>query len=223
MTTRPLTPEEITLITRTLADRGQHRDRLFVLLGACTGFRVSELLTLQWSQLVAADGQIVREVTIARRLLKGGRSERARAIRSRRVALGERARDAVADYLATLNCLPTPETHVFASRKGLIQPITRCHATWLLQEAARAAGIDASRVGAHSLRKVFARGVYAGSGCDLVLTQRLLGHTSPLTTARYLQTSDSELDEAVRDFDPLAPKQPAETIGGTNLNRLLAQ
>lgn len=223
VTTRPLTPEEITLITRTLADRGQHRDVLFVMAGASTGFRASELLTLQWGQLVAADGQIAREVTIARRLLKGGRGGRARAIRSRRVALGERAREAIADYLATLTSLPTPDTYVFRSRKGDNRPITRTQALHILKEAARLADIPTEQVGVHSLRKVFAKGVYAGSGCDLVLTQRLLGHTSPLTTARYLQTSDTELDEVVLGFDPLAAKPAAGSVATPNLNRLLAQ
>src|SRR5688572_15704020 len=122
-------------MARTLADRGQHRDRLFVLLGACTGFRVSELLTLQWGQLLDADGQVAREVTVTRRLLKGGRGTRARAIRSRRVALGERAREAVADSIATLPSLPTHETYVFTSRKGLNQPISREHAHYILKQA----------------------------------------------------------------------------------------
>lgn len=51
-------------------------------------------------------------MTIARRLLKRSRSERARAIRSRRVALGERTREAVANYLATLIFLPPGRTVV---------------------------------------------------------------------------------------------------------------
>src|SRR5204863_1060931 len=95
-----------------------HRSNAFLVLPVSTWFRVSELLTHHWGQLIAPAGQIAREVTVSRRLLKGGRGGRARAIKSRRVPLGERAREAVADFLDTLPCLPTPEAYVFVSRKG---------------------------------------------------------------------------------------------------------
>lgn len=46
----------------------------------------------------------------------------------------------------------------------------------------RACGVDAT---AHRLRHSFACRVYVASGGDLLKTQRLLGHASPTTTARY--------------------------------------
>jgi len=222
-TTRALTSEEIVLITRSLADRKKQRDVVLVLAGAGTGFRAAELLTLQWGQLVATDGQIAREVTVDRRLLKGGRGGRARAIRSRRVALGERVREAVADYLATLGCVPTPDTYVFRSRKGQ-GPITRTQALHILKEAARAAGIPNERVGMHSLRRTFAKGVYEHSGRCLITAQRLLGHSSPITSAKYLRdASQDDLDKVVLSFDPLAPSPTAGSVASPNLYRLLAQ
>jgi len=67
-----------------------------------------------------------------------------------------------------------------------------CRAT-----ACEACGIDATRVSTHSLRKTFARRIYVASGHDLITTQRLMGHTSPLTTSRYLETNSDELDRLV--------------------------
>lgn len=204
MVTRPFTPSELSALEQALLARGRHRDRLYLLLGVTTGFRSSELLTLTFGQLTAPDGHVAREVTISRRFLKGGRGGHARSIASRRVALGNRARTAIAQFLSTLSALPAAGAYVFASRKGSNRPITRCHAHFLLKALARELGLEASRLGTHSARKTFANGVFELSGHDLVRTQRLLGHTNPSTTARYISSSTEELDALATGFDPLA-------------------
>jgi integrase len=210
MTTRPLLPSEIALLERALAERGQHRDRLFLLLAVSTGFRVSELLTLRIGQLLDPRGGVARELTIERQDLKNGRSAaHKRFTRSRRVVLCPVARQAIEDHLATLNCPPPGEAPVFRSKKGEGQAIRRCQAHHVLKKIAGEVGIDPTRIGCHSARKAYARGLYAASGNDLLMTQRLLGHTSPLTTAAYLESSQEELDELALGFDPLAPTRPA--------------
>lgn len=221
-TTRALSANELTLLIRDLSSRGQNRDAIFILLGALTGFRASELLTLTWGQLLTPTGEVTSAVTISRRLLKGGRGGRARAIRSRRVVLGDRAREAVKSYLPTLTTVPHPEAFVFASRKGVNRPITRCHANFVLREAARVAGIDAERIGVHSLRRTFAKGVFQGSKFNLLVAQAALGHTSPITTARYLRASEAEVDHVVANFDPLAPRKIVAGAVRPDLTGLLA-
>ena len=206
MTTRALTPSEISRLSTALLELNRHRDRLFLLLAVTTGFRVSELLTLRFSQLLTAQGQVAKEVTITRRLMKGGHGVHAKSVRSRRVPLSETARTAVTDHLATLPALPTGDTFVFRSRKGLNRPITRWQAHAIMKTLARSAGLDATRVGCHSTRKTYARGLYDASGHDLIKTQRLLGHANPMTTARYLDTCEAELDTLVLGFDPLASR-----------------
>jgi len=46
----------------------------------------------------------------------------------------------------------------------------------------------------------FARRVYEASGHDLIRTQRALGHSSPVTTARYLETDADALDRLILDI-----------------------
>lgn len=203
MTTRTLTPPEIILLTQALETRHRHRDRLFLLLAVTTGFRVSELLTLRFSQLLTPKSQVAKEITVARRSMKGGHGPRAKAVRSRRVPLNETARSAVETCLATMPVRPAGGTFVFLSRNGDNRPITRCQAYMVMKTLAREAGLDASRVGCHSTRKTYARGLYEASGHDLIKTQRLMGHTNPMTTARYLDTSEAELDTLVLGFNPL--------------------
>jgi integrase len=55
-------------------------------------------------------------------------------------------------------------------------------------------------VSSHSLRKTFVGRVYRASGCDLIKTQRIVGHSSPIITARYLETDTDDLDQLVRSL-----------------------
>jgi integrase len=197
MTTRALRLEEVDLIDGHLAKAGRFRDRLIVILLVSTGFRVSEILTLTIGQVVAPDGQVARDICIARKDLKGGKGAHAKGVRSRRVPLNERARLAIGDYLASLKVHPTRETFLFRSQKGLNEPIRRCHAHKIVKSAARDAGVDATYVGCHSFRRSFAKQVFAASGHNLLAVQRLLGHRSPLTSAGYLSVDNDELDSLV--------------------------
>jgi integrase len=63
-----------------------------------------------------------------------------------------------------------------------------------LTEACRRCGIDVTRISTHSLRKTFVGRIYRASNHDLIATQRIVGHTSPTTTARYLETDSAQLD-----------------------------
>jgi len=204
MRTRAFTPDEVLALDQALLTRSKHRDRLFLTLALATGFRVSELLTLTFGQLLDEQGEIAKDVTISRRFLKGGRGCRARSVRSCRVALSDRARAAIATFLTTQKVHPTAERFVFASRVGINRPITRCHAFAVLKNLARELGLDAARLGCHSTRRTFARGVYEASQHDIVATMRLLGHSSPTTSAKYLLHDDAELDRFARGFDPLS-------------------
>lgn len=200
MTTRALTESEVRLLDAALVERRRYRDRLFLLLALGTGFRVSELLSLDWTQLVTGSGDIAQSATIERAQLKGGAGVRRKAIRSRRVPLTERVRGAVADYLGSLRAIP--QGPVFRSRIGGNQPITRGQAHRQLKRLARELGFDAARVGCHSARKTFAVQIHKAAGFDLIKTQRILGHSSPLTTASYLDTCRDDLDALVLSLDP---------------------
>ncbi len=49
----------------------------------------------------------------------------------------------------------------------------------------------------HTLRKNFARAVFEATGHDLLRTQRIIGDSSPLVTARYLESTQAELEDVV--------------------------
>ncbi|MCR6654655.1 MAG: hypothetical protein NVV63_02340 [Opitutus sp.] len=52
--------------------------------------------------------------------------------------------------------------------------------------------------------------MYDASGYDLIRTQRIVGHSSPLVTARYLGTTQSDLDDLVLGLGQMPPVRLAE-------------
>ena len=180
-----------------LTAAGRLRDRLLLVLGCGTGYRITELLSLTVGQVW--DGETARtEVLVARRNMKGGAGVHCRAVRSRRVPLSARIQEMVAEYVATFPSPTLPDAALFRTGRSAEAAMNRSSAFRMLAQAARDCGIDPGRIATHTLRKTFVARAYRASGCDLIKTQRIVGHRSPLTTARYLETDQSELDELVR-------------------------
>ena len=198
MPARPFSPAEITTLETHLLATHRFRDRMLLIAGTNVGFRITELLTWTVGQVKTAQGDVAAEVTVTRALLKGGSGVRKRSVRSRRVVLNERARGAIRDYLASLDYVPAPEEFLFRSREGSNRPVHRSQAHRILERLCDECGVCGTRVSTHSLRKTFVRSVYDASGRDLIRTQRIVQHASPLTTARYLETSQDDLDNLVR-------------------------
>jgi len=81
-----------------------------------------------------------------------------------------------------------PAGYAFPSPRG--GHLTEAHVGKIMRRALSAAA--GARVTAHQLRHRYATTVYRSTG-DLVATQRLLGHASPATTIRYVDTDSARL------------------------------
>ena len=190
---RPFTAFEEERLIQNLQANGRVRDALLVEMGCFLGFRVSELLTLRVCD-VADAGVVKAELVVARRHLKGGKGERRRSVCSRRAVVPQRIRQSLEGYLRTNMLLPG--SYLFQSRKNGNSPISRVQAYRIVVAAAEEVGV-VGRIGTHSARKRFIQRIYTLSGHDLIKTQRIVGHRSPLTTARYLETDQADLDALV--------------------------
>lgn len=197
MSARPFTPSELTTLECHLLAARRYRDALLIRAGTQVGYRITELLTWTIGQVLTPVGEVAREVTVARALLKGGSGKKKRSIRSRRVVLNEKARTAIRDYIASLDYVPIREEYLFKSREGGNRPLHRSQAHRILVDACEECGIDTARVSTHSLRKTFVRAVYDASGHDIIRTMRVVNHSSPTITARYLENTETELDDLV--------------------------
>jgi site-specific recombinase XerD len=199
-TARYIAPEER---TRLLAVMPNPRDRLLVILGLNTGFRVSELLSLRWRQLWQ-DGQPLAYVEVARRHLKGGRSEWRKKVLSRRLPINAAATKAIREYVFAISgsgC-PDPAAWVFASRKRYPGVITRRQAHTLIARAGRRAGL-AETVAPHGMRRAFGIDAFELTK-DVLLVRDLLGHRSVLTTEAYLRRGEDRMHAVVHQLGTLA-------------------
>jgi integrase len=174
------------------------RDRAVVTLGLNTGFRVSELLSLNVGDVW--NGERVRaQVKVARAKMKGGRGPRRKSVSSKVVPLNEAATTALQRNLfARLGAgAVAPDEPLFPSRfRGM--RLTRWGANAIVHPVSAKAGIDANGdYGTHTLRKTFCRQTYKRTQNDLNLTRAVMGHSSCATTQKYLHVDEEEIVQAV--------------------------
>ena len=87
---------------------------------------------------------------------------------------------------------------LFPSRKGGT-PISRIQAYRIINEAARIAKIK-DQIGTHTMRKTFGYWAYK-QGADISVIQKLLNHSSPGITLRYIGITQEQLDEVVLNLN----------------------
>jgi len=128
----------------------------------------------------------------------------------RPAVLNERARRAIHDYRTSLGRMLWSEGFLFLSRQGGNRPIDCRQAHRMLRNLYRACGVDEARVSTPSLRKTFVRADYDASQHDLIRTQRIVGHSSPVVPARYLESTESEMDNLILGLAgrPHSPARP---------------
>lgn len=175
MKAKALTDTEIAAI---LAQLGSARNRCLFILGLRTGFRISELLSLTWNDVLQY-GDIKPSISVTRRNMKG-------KIASRSVVLHDQAKEALCRYLIDFGGEP----------KARLFPISRIQAHRIIRAACTRAGI-AGAVSTHSMRKTFGQGVYQRTGKDIVATQRALGHRNLSSTQHYLEVDQEAIDKAI--------------------------
>lgn len=154
------------------------RDYALFILGINSGLRISDLLTLQVSDVLDDKGKIKERITL--------REKKTNKLKD--FPLGETSKKALKEYLATSN----PVLALFPSRKGN-RAITRQQAHRILSQAARSIGIQEA-IGTHSLRKTFGYHAFL-AGVDITRIQRLLNHSSPSVTLAYIGITQDDLDE----------------------------
>ncbi|MEF2071415.1 site-specific tyrosine recombinase XerD [Consotaella aegiceratis] len=155
-----------------------------------TGLRVSELVGLPRSVLRSRGQMIV---------------VRGKGNKERMVPIGERARDALANFGAVL-----PPASQGGVESGWLFPafsesghMTRQAFARDLKALAARAGIPAAKISPHVLRHAFASHLLQ-NGADLRAVQELLGHADISTTQIYTHVLEERLIQLVEDHHPLS-------------------
>ncbi|HXA14495.1 MAG TPA: site-specific tyrosine recombinase XerD [Opitutaceae bacterium] len=183
-----LTPAEVgrLLAAPSGGDPYSLRDRALLELFYASGLRVSELAGLTLQQLDLDHGFL--------RVFGKGSKERV-------VPVGEKARDALATYLAAARAYfvkPKTGSQLFLSERGTA--ISRKMLWVLIKKYAKLAGL-AKPVKPHLLRHSFATHLLSG-GADLRAIQEMLGHANIATTQIYTAVEDKRLVDQHAKFHP---------------------
>ena len=183
-----LTPQEVDQLEDSidLSVPEGHRNRAIIEVLFSCGLRVSELVTLKWSQLYADEKYL--------RIMGKGSKERL-------VPISDRALKEINNYMPWRNSLkikPGEEDFVFLNRRGA--HLTRTMILIMLKRQAEEAGITKT-ISPHTLRHSFATALLEG-GADLRVIQALLGHESIGTTEIYTHISVQTLRREVLEHHP---------------------
>lgn len=153
------------------------RDYILFLVGINTGLRVGDLLNLKVKDLKRKKKLIIQE----------GKTKKARTINISNIY------DEVQTYLASLE----GTEWLFPSRKG-DKAITTTQAYRQLNKAAEMADIT-DGIGTHTMRKTFGYWFYKQTK-DVAKLQRILNHSHPEITLRYIGITDEEIEDSLNDF-----------------------
>ena len=181
---RPLTRAEVDLVTSHL--RYGHngvRNSAFFTVGLMTGFRVSELLSVDISDVFQC-GRVVDAVTVRRSAMKGKGEERT-------VKLNAKAKEALASWVEERGVVDGP---LFCSTAG--KRISRVQVWRIFNRAFEAIEMTGT-LGTHCMRKTFASRMYDGLGGDLINLQKALGHKWITSTSQYLSFKEDEINDAL--------------------------
>jgi len=165
-----------------------YRDLLLFTLGINTGLRISDILALKWKNFLNGGG----------RILKAGDQLNLVEIKTKKVKtfmLNKSVMEALKLYYNSLGNVD-PNAPVFSSRKsdkGSPRPLSRVGAWMLLNRYAHMVGLN-DGIGTHTLRKTFGYHLYK-RGVSLEYIQKMLNHSSPAVTLRYIGITQDQLND----------------------------
>jgi integrase len=188
---RPLTREQVKAVLKVTTST---REKALLTLGFCTGYRISELLSLRMSD-IATNGVIHSHITV--------KASNTKTKQGRTVLLNSDAKKALKRLVDWLMAKGLSDSPLFLSRKtrdGNAKAISRQHAHDVLKALFAAIG-EFGNVSTHSLRKTFAKLAYELLGGKLEKVQVALGHKSITSTIAYLSFNHDDIDSAIMGIE----------------------
>ena len=189
----PFPPAAIALIREAFARRPDKiRDLALFELGISVALRASDLVRLTVRDVTLGNGTVRDRITL----------KQTKTATPVTVALSERARAALAALIA--RDAISGDTPLFRredQRGPSVEAITPKTLRLLVKVwGCDWAGLDPSAISSHSLRKTRPAAMYAQNK-DIAQVQRLLGHSSPANTAKYLGIAEEDAVNAALAFD----------------------
>jgi len=191
MTVQPVKDKnQIANMVRVLEMKGNRRDSLLLKFGLNTALRIKDILRMKVKYLFNSDGTIKEYLDLFESKTIKRKSRKLKQIKLNSVIKPE-----LESYVNFYGL--EKDDWIFFSLKNPANPLDRIRAYTLLRDAARKSGVN--KFGTHSMRKTLAYNIYNKTK-DLALVMRILNHTDPDYTLRYIGIEQSNLDEAYEEF-----------------------
>ena len=166
-------------------ERHSKRNRLIFAFGINTGLRVSDILGLNVEDVEGKSYVEIKEK-------KTGKYKR--------FPLNTKLKTLIKDYLQNERCKSyalSEKEPLFLGKKHC--RLDRSQVYRFLNEACKQLGITAN-VGTHTMRKSFGYHFYKQYN-DVALLQKILNHSSPAITLRYIGIAQEEIDLSYNNFE----------------------
>ena len=167
------------------------RSNLIIELLYSTGVRVSELISIK-----------INNIDLERKKILIDPPEKGKSRKERIVFFGEQTKEVIEKYLEFIKIyfkekdspwlFPSNNTNDFLTRRRVLQ---------IMHNLADKIKIDKNLMHPHSFRHAFGNHLL-NSGADIRVVQKLLGHSSIITTQKYTEHRD-KLIETIENFHPL--------------------
>jgi len=157
--------------------KGQNeRDCLLFMFGINTGFRISDILPIIYSDIFTEKGAFRQYLVIRER----------KTAKEKKIKLNDAIKAAIKSYAVSRNL--SGDDYLFSSKKG--KHIGRVQAYRILKEAADTVGIE--NFGTHTMRKTWGYWTYKASKYNIGLIMDTFNHSSQQVTLRYWDFAGSE-------------------------------
>lgn len=168
-------------LVRNLYDNGNYKMSLLIACGSFFGLRISDLLSLSWSQLLDCEYlEIVEGKTGKKRIIK----------------INQQLQRHIKSCYCAINPISI-ERKCFTSQMDTVFSIQRINI--ILKEIKSKYNLKIGNFSSHSLRKTFGREIYnrAGSSSEFALIKlsELFNHSNTAITRRYLGLKFEEMME----------------------------
>lgn len=194
--------DDIMEISKYLIKEKRWRDNMLFIVGINFGLRISDLLTLRFSNIITDTLEFRESFPIWEKKTRKTRTKK----RNRYITINTAVRDAVTLYLENTPgvCL---SDYMFRSEsnrgKSENRPMHRNSVERILKDIGR--DLDMPwHMSTHTLRKTFGFHQMVMSNNDprkLLLLSKMLGHSSLAITMQYIGITDDEIRDAYKDLN----------------------
>lgn len=187
---RPLLESEYNRIHEYLIENDRFRDLAMVSICYHTGYRIKEVLSIRVKDIITADGDFKASLYVNPKDMK---RKKARMPIPMRDDLKEDLQLLLDELKATDNL--GQKNYLIQSQKGGNKSISYTQAYRITRDLFEDCEIY-DNVAVHSFRKSFCERSYQHTK-NIVQTQRIMGHSTPVTTLKYLRVDQQELNDAI--------------------------